>query len=43
MTDTDLGQPIHRGRVTRRQVLTRLATAGAAVAFAPSILRSVWR
>jgi branched-chain amino acid transport system substrate-binding protein len=38
MADTDLGQPIHQGRVTRRQVLTGLATAGATVAFAPSIL-----
>jgi branched-chain amino acid transport system substrate-binding protein len=38
MTDIDPAQPVHQGRVTRRQVLTRLGTAGAAVALAPSIL-----
>jgi branched-chain amino acid transport system substrate-binding protein len=38
MTDIDPQSPIHQGRVTRRQVLTRLGTAGAAVALAPSIL-----
>src|SRR3954454_24928128 len=37
MSDID-PQPVHQGRVTRRQVLTRLGTAGAAVALAPSIL-----
>jgi branched-chain amino acid transport system substrate-binding protein len=38
MADIDPGHPVHQGRVTRRQVLTRLGTAGAAVALAPSIL-----
>jgi branched-chain amino acid transport system substrate-binding protein len=38
MTDIDPEQPTQQGRVTRRQVLTRLGTAGAAVALAPSIL-----
>jgi branched-chain amino acid transport system substrate-binding protein len=38
MTDIDPEQTIHLGRVTRRQVLTRLGTAGAAVVLAPSIL-----
>src|SRR4051794_18751550 len=38
MTDIDPEETIQQGRVTRRQVLTRLGTAGAAVALAPSIL-----
>src|SRR3954453_15303220 len=38
MADIDPGRPVHQGRVTRRQVLTRLGAAGAAVALAPSIL-----
>jgi branched-chain amino acid transport system substrate-binding protein len=38
MADNDAGQPVHKGRVTRRQVLTGLGTAGAAVVLAPSIL-----
>ncbi len=38
MTDIDPEQPVHQGGVTRRQVLTRLGTAGAAVALAPTIL-----
>ncbi len=38
MTDIDPEQPVHEGRITRRQVLTRLGTAGAAVALAPTIL-----
>jgi branched-chain amino acid transport system substrate-binding protein len=38
MTDIDPEQPVHQGRVTRRQVLTRLGAAGAAVAVAPSLL-----
>jgi branched-chain amino acid transport system substrate-binding protein len=38
MTEIDPQQPIHEGRVTRRQVLTRLGAAGAAVALAPSVL-----
>jgi branched-chain amino acid transport system substrate-binding protein len=38
MTDIDPQPPIHQGHVTRRQVLTRLGTAGAAVALAPGIL-----
>src|SRR4051812_6618550 len=38
MADIDPGRPEHHGRVTRRQVLTRLGAAGAAVALAPSVL-----
>src|SRR5947209_4196428 len=38
MADIDPGRPVHQGRVTRRQVLTRLGAAGAAVALAPSVL-----
>jgi branched-chain amino acid transport system substrate-binding protein len=38
MTEIDPGRPEHHGRVTRRQVLTRLGVAGAAVAIAPSVL-----
>jgi branched-chain amino acid transport system substrate-binding protein len=38
MTEIDPQQPVQKGRVSRRQVLTRLGTAGAAVALAPSIL-----
>jgi len=38
MADIDPGQPVHKGRVTRGQVLTGLGTAGAAVVLAPSIL-----
>jgi len=38
MTENDPQRPVHQGRVTRRQVLTRLGAAGAAVALAPSVL-----
>jgi branched-chain amino acid transport system substrate-binding protein len=38
MTENDPQRPAHEGRVTRRQVLTRLGAAGAAVALAPSVL-----
>src|SRR5690242_4668758 len=38
MAEIDRGRPEHHGRVTRRQVLTRLGAAGAAVAIAPSVL-----
>src|SRR5436305_4510633 len=38
MTENDPQRPVHEGRVTRRQVLTRLGAAGAAVALAPGVL-----
>jgi branched-chain amino acid transport system substrate-binding protein len=38
MADIDPERPQHHGRVTRRQVLTRLGAAGAAVALTPSVL-----
>jgi branched-chain amino acid transport system substrate-binding protein len=38
MTDIDPERPQHHGRVSRRQVLTRLGAAGAAVALTPSVL-----
>src|SRR5947207_1988484 len=38
MAEDDRARPVHEGRVTRRQVLTRIGAAGAAVALAPSVL-----
>jgi branched-chain amino acid transport system substrate-binding protein len=38
MTDIDPDQSVHQGRVSRRQVLTRLGAAGAAVALTPTVL-----
>ena len=38
MTDIDRDQGPHQGGVTRRQVLTRLGAAGAALALSPSVL-----
>src|SRR5690349_8391758 len=38
MTENDPESPVHESHVTRRQVLTRLGAAGAAVALAPSVL-----
>src|SRR5215218_824840 len=38
MAEEEPTRPVHEGRVTRRQVLTRLGAAGAAVALAPSVL-----